>query len=104
MQLSINGVPIGTPILVGSNGQFSSLIATDSSAAVGYYVLAASTGTTTSSLAQTSLAGMDQQSYRLAPDAPLRTAPAGAPTPVAVPPSIPAFERPPVVYLPLVRR
>ena len=106
VQLSINGVDVGSSITVGSDGQFSSLIATSGESAEGYYVLSANTTVSTSRarMTQNGRIGSDQQSYRLVSDVPLRAAPAGAPAAVPVPEDIPAFDRPPVVYLPMIRR
>jgi hypothetical protein len=104
VQLSINGVAVGSLFTVEQDGSFRALIATNSSAAEGYYVLVATVTASSTSLAQPSSSATDQQSYRLAADAPARQAPPGAPPAVAVPPSIPAFDELPVVYLPLVRR
>jgi hypothetical protein len=104
VQISINGVAIGTPISVEQDGSFRVLIATNSGAATGYYVLVATVTTGSTSLAQPSSGAVDQQSYQLAADAPTRLPPQGAPTAVPVPPSIPAFAELPVVYLPLIRR
>jgi hypothetical protein len=104
VQLSINGVPVGSLFTVEQDGRFRALIATDSSAAEGYYVIVAAVTTAPASLAQPSSGATDQQSYQLAATAPARQAPPSAPPAVAVPPSIPAFAELPVVYLPLVRR
>ena len=105
VQISVNGVAIGTPIPVEQDGGFRVLIATNSGAATGYYVLVATVTTTRStSLAQISSGAVDLQSYQLATDAPTRLPPQGAPTAVSVPMSISALAELPVVYLPLVRR
>ncbi len=107
VQLSINGVAIGGPIRVDSDGQFESMISTSAVSAEGYYVLSASSTLPTGRArpAQGGTVGMDRESYRLASDEPLRVPPVNAPAGVvAVPAAIPALTNPPVVYLPMIRR
>ena len=104
VQLSINGAAVSSLFTVEQDGSFRTLITTNSSAVEGYYVIVAVVTTTPASLAQTSNGATDQQSYQLAATAPARQVPPGAPPAVVVPPSIPAFDELPVVYLPLVRR
>ena len=103
VQLSINGVAVGSAITVGSEGTFSALITTSDSAAVGYYILTATVTSMPSRAMQTGDSS-DWQNYRLATDLPLRTAPSGAPAALPVPVSIPAFANSPVVYLPTLSK
>ena len=104
LQLSINGVAIGPPVDIDPDGRFSRLIATNPAATTGYYVLVANTLNRSTNLAQTGVGGASQQYYQLALDAPQRQAPSDAPESLPVPPTIPAFEQPPVIFLPLIRR
>ena len=104
VQIRINGVSVGSLFTVEQDGSFRALIATDSSAAEGYYVIVAAVTPSSTSLAQPRSSATDQQSYQLTTAAPTRLPPPDSLPAVLVPPSIPAFEELPVVYLPLVRR
>jgi hypothetical protein len=106
IQFSINGVVVGSLFNVDPDGIFTALVTTDGSAAEGYYAIVATVIATPTNLAQISSDAADQQIYRIATDAPVRQIPSGAPPVVAVlvPPSVPAFAKPPVIYLPLVGR
>ncbi|WP_165360784.1 PD40 domain-containing protein [Candidatus Chloroploca sp. Khr17] len=103
VELSINGITVGAPLTVGSDGGIRALLQTVAGAAPGRYrvVLRVVAGPT--ALHPTNSTSEATTSYRLAADAPMREPPTGVEAPaVTVPTSIAAG--PEGVFLPLVRR
>lgn len=103
LQLSVNGVMVGSAIVDGS-GRFTALLQTNAAAAAGYYVVVAGVASASGAFAPANTGASSWGSYQLASAAPLRAPPSEAPQAIAVPISIPAYERLPIIYLPLVQR